>query len=98
MGNVIIQDQWKNQEQNGRTSSGWTSHILGIRGWMRRAEEKEECMRLRRVGHGPERAVVPWMDEWMDGWMDEFMGGWMDGWMNNQVIRWPLNFRYLSST
>ena len=26
MGNFIIQDQWKNQEQDGRTSSGWTHH------------------------------------------------------------------------
>jgi hypothetical protein len=37
MGNFIIQDQWENQEYDGRTSS-----ILGILGWRKRAEGREE--------------------------------------------------------
>jgi hypothetical protein len=37
MGNFIIQDQWENQEHDGRTSS-----ILGILGWWKRAKGREE--------------------------------------------------------
>jgi len=32
-GNNIIQDQWKNQEQDRRMLSSDISQILGIRGW-----------------------------------------------------------------
>ena len=27
MGNFVIEDQWENQEQDGRTSSGGTHHM-----------------------------------------------------------------------
>ena len=42
MGSFIIQDHWENQEQDGRTSSGGTQHILGVREWRRRAEDRKE--------------------------------------------------------
>jgi hypothetical protein len=37
IGNFIIQDQWENQEHDGRTSS-----ILGILGLRKQAEGREE--------------------------------------------------------
>ena len=48
MESFITQDQWENQEQDGRSSSGGTHHILAVRGWRTRAEDKEERRRLPR--------------------------------------------------
>jgi hypothetical protein len=52
----------ENQEQDGRTSSGGTHHILGVRGWRRRAEDREECKCLLR------EARTQRMDGWANGW------------------------------
>jgi hypothetical protein len=49
MGIFIIQDHWENQEQDGRTSSGGTHHILGVRGRRRRAEDRIEWRLLPYV-------------------------------------------------
>jgi len=39
---IILQDQWENQEQDRRLSSRGTRHILGVWGWRRQAEDREE--------------------------------------------------------
>ena len=48
VGNFIIQDQWENQEQDGRTSSRWTLH----RSWEYKnggdEQKTEEWRRLLR--------------------------------------------------
>ena len=67
MENFIIQDQWKNQEQDGRTSFGGTCHVLGVREWKRRAEDREEWRRL------PREARTQKMDGSRDGWMAEWV-------------------------
>jgi hypothetical protein len=59
MGSFIIQDQWENQEQDGRALSRGTHRILGVRGWRRQAEGREEWRRF------PREARTQKMDGWM---------------------------------
>ena len=68
MRSFIIQDQWENQEQDGRTSSGGTCHVLGVRGWTRRAEDREEIRRL------PREDSTQKMDGWVNGWYSVLCG------------------------
>ena len=57
MGNFIIKDQWENQEQDGRMSSGGTH--------LRNTRMEETSRRQRRMevsfegGQGPEGVVAP---------------------------------------
>jgi hypothetical protein len=39
-----------------------TAQILGIGGWRRQAEDREEWRRLLRGGHGPKGAVEPYRE------------------------------------
>jgi len=53
----------------GRPRTRWTDvvqkdalQLLGIRGWRRRAENRDELRRLMGEAKGPEGAVAPYMD------------------------------------
>jgi hypothetical protein len=46
MGNFVVQHQWENQAQDGKTLSGGI--LIRIRGWRRRVEDREEWRRLPR--------------------------------------------------
>jgi len=41
--------------------------LLGIRGWRRSAENRDELRRLMREAKAPEGAVEPYVDGWMVG-------------------------------
>jgi hypothetical protein len=49
MGNLIMQDQWENQEQDGRTLSRRDAS-LEMQGWRRLAEDREKWRRPLREG------------------------------------------------
>jgi hypothetical protein len=56
----------------GRPRNRWadvvqrdTLQLLGVRGWRRRAENRDEWRHALRE-EGPEGAVAPYMDGWMD--------------------------------
>jgi hypothetical protein len=51
MRNFFIQEQWKNQKQDGRTSGGTRHRYYGYK------DERDEHQ--IEGGHGPEGAVAP---------------------------------------
>jgi len=58
----------------GRPRTRWAGvvqtdvlHLLGIRGWMRRAEYRGCMEATYEVGQGPNGVLAPYMDRWMDG-------------------------------